>query len=194
MLPLLLGVVALFGPAMASLVMALRQRDRIQVLEHEVVRLRRDVERLTPAAPAPPAAPPVPAAVPPIVAAAREPVPVVPRAAAPAPAVAPAPAMTASAMFVSPIADSDDVEAAIGERWLLYAGVVVLLLAVTFFLRYAFDRNWLSPVIRVVLGGVAGMALSAGGMRLASRGYRGYGLIVAGSGVAALYLSAYAAL
>ena len=89
---------------------------------------------------------------------------------------------------------SETVERAIGERWLLYAGVIVLLLGVAFFLRYAFDRNWLSPVVRVALGAVAGGALVVGGRWLAAIGYRNYGLIVAGSGFVAVYLSVYAAL
>ena len=91
-------------------------------------------------------------------------------------------------------AASDRVERAIGERWLLYAGVIVLLLGVAFFLRYAFDRNWLSPAVRVLLGAVTGAALVIGGRRLAAVGYRNYGLIVAGSGFVAMFLSVYAAL
>jgi uncharacterized membrane protein len=190
MLPLFLGIVALFGPAVASLLLALRQRDRIHLLEYEVARLRRDVERLAAPERSDAAAPPVPVPLPPLVAAVGDPV-----AASPAAAAADATPAAVSSPAVATVGEqSDDVEAAIGERWLLYAGVVVLLLAVTFFLRYAFDRNWLSPVVRVVLGGAAGVALGAGGVRLASRGYRGYGLIVAGSGIAALYLSTYAAL
>jgi uncharacterized membrane protein len=45
---------------------------------------------------------------------------------------------------------SETVERAIGERWLLYAGVIVLLLGVVFFLRYAFDPpTGSAPVVRV---------------------------------------------
>ena len=90
--------------------------------------------------------------------------------------------------------EREEVERAIGERWLLYAGVLVLLLAVSFFLRYAFDRDWLSPLVRVVLGGAAGVVMIVGGRRLAASGFRSYGLIVAGCGVVSLYLSTYAAL
>jgi len=45
----------------------------------------------------------------------------------------------------------------------------------------------------VALGVVAGIAMAWGGVRLASR-YRAYGLLLAGGGIAALYLSFYAAL
>ena len=69
----------------------------------------------------------------------------------------------------------------------------MLLLGIAFFLRYAFEHEWLSPGVRVALGVVVGVAMAAGGVRLASR-YRAYGLLLAGGGIAALYLSLYAAL
>src|SRR5262245_29273988 len=89
--------------------------------------------------------------------------------------------------------DPNDLEARIGGRWLQHAGLIVLLLGIAFFLRYAFEREWLSPTIRVSLGVVAGIAMAWGGVRLASK-YRAYGLLLAGGGIAALYLSFYAAL
>ena len=84
-------------------------------------------------------------------------------------------------------------EQRIGGGLLQHAGLIVLLLGIAFFLRYAFEHDWLSPAVRVGLGIVAGMAMAAGGVRLASR-YRGYGLLLAGGGIVALYLSLYAAL
>jgi uncharacterized membrane protein len=94
-----------------------------------------------------------------------------------------------------PLASSEpnDLEVRIGGRWLQHAGLIVLLLGIAFFLRYAFEHEWLSPAVRVALGVVVGIAMAWGGVRLASR-YRAYGLLLAGGGVAALYLSFYAAL
>jgi uncharacterized membrane protein len=86
-----------------------------------------------------------------------------------------------------------DLEADIGGRWLQHAGLIVLVLGVAFFLRYAFDRQWLSPSVRVALGGLAGAAMAAGGLQL-SRTYRAYGLLTSGAGAAVLYLSVYAGL
>jgi uncharacterized membrane protein len=93
----------------------------------------------------------------------------------------------------SPLPPALDLEERIGGRWLQHAGLIVLLLGVAFFLRYAFEREWLSPVVRVALGGVAGLALVGGGLRM-SRPYRTYGLLLAGGGLAVLYLSVYAGL
>ena len=85
-----------------------------------------------------------------------------------------------------------DIEA-IGGRWLQHAGLVVLVLGVAFFLRYAFDRQWLPPAVRLALGGIAGVAMATGGLRL-SQTYRAYGLLTSGAGAAVLYLSVYAGL
>jgi uncharacterized membrane protein len=93
----------------------------------------------------------------------------------------------------APRAHRFDLEERIGGRWLQHAGLIVLLLGIAFFLRYAFEREWLSPTVRVALGIFAGIAMAAGGVRLAAR-YRGYGLLLAGGGIVALYLSLYAAL
>src|SRR3954447_2719388 len=48
--------------------------------------------------------------------------------------------------------DQGSLEAAIGGRLLLYIGTVALVLGVAFFLKYAFDRNWITEWMRVVLG------------------------------------------
>jgi uncharacterized membrane protein len=107
-----------------------------------------------------------------------------PQAAAPAaqPAVGPAAARTRA-----------DLETEIGSRWALVVGVLVLVLGVAFFVKYAFDRHWVSETLRVGAGTLAGGAVLAVGLRLAGRGYPLYGRLVAGGGLAILYVSAYAA-
>jgi uncharacterized membrane protein len=88
---------------------------------------------------------------------------------------------------------TEALERRIGERLLLYAGMVLVVFAVGFFLRYAFEHDWLSPAVRVALGTSAGIAFAAGGHRLARRGYEQYGLFLCGGGFALLFLSVYAA-
>jgi len=88
---------------------------------------------------------------------------------------------------------SEGVEAAIGGRLLLWAGALTVVLGVAFFLKYAFDRNWITEWTRVAIGFLSGMGLLALGLRLARAGYRVYGQILSGVGLAALYLSVYAA-
>lgn len=87
-----------------------------------------------------------------------------------------------------------DFEAVLGERWMLYAGLLVLLLGVAFFLKYAFEQAWINPLARCSIGVLAGLALIPSGLRIASRGYERYGHLVTGAGIVILYLTIYAAL
>jgi uncharacterized membrane protein len=108
---------------------------------------------------------------------------------------APAASVPASAAVPArPTPPHEDLETVVGGRWLLYAGLVVLLLGFAFFLKYAFDNAWLGRGARCVLGAVSGVALVAGGLRIADRGYSRYGHLAAGAGVVMLYLTSYAAL
>jgi uncharacterized membrane protein len=89
--------------------------------------------------------------------------------------------------------EADALEAAIGGRLLLYVGTLVIVLGIAYFLKYAFERQWITEGMRVALGAVAGLGLVAAGQRLAGRGYGLYGQMLVGGGLAALYLSVYAA-
>lgn len=100
---------------------------------------------------------------------------------APTPAAAPAAVLGVS------------LEARIGGRWLLYLGVGAIVIAVAYFVKLAFDNRWITETMRVVIGGVAGLALAWIGRRFARAGYRLYGQMLTGGGIAILYLSVYAA-
>jgi len=115
----------------------------------------------------------------------------------PPPPPVPAPVRLSAAQSAAerPLADGnpEQLERRIGERLLLYAGMLVLVLGVAFFLRYSFERDWMSPTVRVVVGAASGSALVAAGRGLARRGFRQYGLFLSGGGLAVLFLSVYAA-
>ena len=87
-----------------------------------------------------------------------------------------------------------DLEERIGGRGLLYTGVLVLLLGISFFLKYAFDNAWINETARVGIGMLTGFALVGGGLRLAGSGLSAFGHALVGTGFAALYLTVYAAL
>ena len=80
-----------------------------------------------------------------------------------------------------------------GGKLLNRAGALALILAVGFFLKYAFDNDWLNETARVILGGAAGMLLIAGGYRFHRRQLSVFSQGLTGAGVAILYLSIYAA-
>ena len=67
------------------------------------------------------------------------------------------------------------------------------MLGVAFFLKYAFDNDWITESMRVAMGSVCGLVLAVIGHRFAARGYRAYGQILTGGGLAVLYLSIYSA-
>lgn len=93
----------------------------------------------------------------------------------------------------SPSADYDGLESRIGSRWLLYVGVVAIVIGVSYFEKLAIDNHWLNETWRVIQGGISGLLLIAGGLRIVKKGYRLYGQILSGAGVAILYVSTYAA-
>ncbi len=84
-------------------------------------------------------------------------------------------------------------ETLIGGKLLNRVGALALVLGVGFFLKYAFDNNWLNETARVVLGGLAGLLLLAGGHRFHRRGLSVFAQGLTGAGVGILYLSIYAA-
>ncbi len=120
-----------------------------------------------------------------------------PSAPEPAPAATPSPVLQAPAPPapepVTP-APSLDLEQRIGARWATWVGIVAILFAVSFFLKWAFDNNYLGPGARVILGLVAGLLMLAAGLVLHRRQdvpYLSEGL--SGGGLGILYLSLYGA-
>src|SRR5262249_11904876 len=84
-------------------------------------------------------------------------------------------------------------EQRIGARWTTWVGVVAILFAASFFLRWAFERELIGPALRVSLGVIAGTLLLAAGLALSGRRdvpYLSQGLAAGGLGL--LYLSLYA--
>lgn len=84
----------------------------------------------------------------------------------------------------------DQLERQIGGSWVTWAGFALLLLAIGYFFKYALDREWLSPAIRVGLGAAAGLAAYGVGHSMLGRGYRqAYSLTFMGFGIATLFVS-----
>ena len=95
---------------------------------------------------------------------------------------------------VRPAANSaTDLEQWFGQRGLLAVGVLALLTAAAFFLKYAFDRGWVSPLFRALGAIVAGIAVAAWGHERILRGMRTYGAALIGAGGGLTYLGLWAA-
>lgn len=85
-------------------------------------------------------------------------------------------------------------EGRLGGTWLSRAGAILLLLGVGFFLKHAFEQDWIGPRGRVLTGLAAGIAMLVAGTRLA-RGatYRLPAQSLVATGIGVIYLSLYAA-
>ena len=84
-------------------------------------------------------------------------------------------------------------EILVGGKLLNRVGALALILGVGFFLKYAFDNDWLNELARVLMGAAAGLLLIGGGYRFHQRNLAIFSQGLTGAGVAILYLSIYAA-
>jgi uncharacterized membrane protein len=85
-----------------------------------------------------------------------------------------------------------DWETIIGGRWLNRIGIVALIGATAYFLKYAFDNNWIGPSGRVAIGLLLGASMLPWSHWLLSRGFSYFSEGIAGLGSAVMYLSIWA--
>jgi len=76
---------------------------------------------------------------------------------------------------------------------LLAIGVLFVILAAGYLLKYSFDQGWVSPLVRCISGALAGVAIGAIGWRLYGNALRTYGAALIGCGAALIYLAVWAA-
>jgi uncharacterized membrane protein len=86
-----------------------------------------------------------------------------------------------------------DVESLVGGSWFNWIGIIAITFGVAFFLKYAFESQWIGPAGRVLMGGAAGLGILAAGEALRRRGLRQYAYVLSGGGILILYLTVYAA-
>jgi len=122
------------------------------------------------------------------------------------PAAAPEEIQTPAAASVPPIVPTSPVtpvpaekparpplewEQILGGNWLARIGVIALIVGAGFFLKYAFDNNWIGPAARVIIGVVAGLVMLGLGSIWRNR-YLVLTQALSGGGIAVLYLSIFA--
>lgn len=88
--------------------------------------------------------------------------------------------------------EGKDLESLIGGNLFSRIGVVCIILAVGYFLKLAFDNEWIGPIGKVMTGVLIGVGFLIGGERMRSKGYRFYAHGLSGGGVAILYLAFFA--
>ena len=116
--------------------------------------------------------------------------PAMPESAAPPSVVSPAP--VAVARPLKKHRTSQEWEWLIGGKLLNRIAAVALVLGVSFFLKYAIDRNWISEWMQIGIGIAAGAVLLVGAARMHTKGFQIFAQGLVGAGIAILYLSVYA--
>ncbi len=93
----------------------------------------------------------------------------------------------------TPSRTREEWEALIGGKLFNRIGALALIIGIGYFLKYAFDNNWISETIRVLIGAVIGLVCIGGGYRTNKKGFQVFAQGLVGAGIAILYLSVYAA-
>lgn len=92
---------------------------------------------------------------------------------------------------VSTEAGSENLEFKVAANWFGIVGVIAIVLAVVFFLKFAFDNGLIGPTGQVAIGIFFGICLIAGGEFFRSR-YEKYSQFLTGGGIVVLYVSLWA--
>ncbi len=91
-----------------------------------------------------------------------------------------------------PVRSAKEIEAKIGGKWLNYIGIVAVIIGMGFFIKYAFENEWIGPTGRVVLGMLVGLVFIGWGEFWKNK-YKYYSQGLVGGGIAILFLALFGA-
>jgi len=86
-----------------------------------------------------------------------------------------------------------DLESRIGQVWLNRIGIVAVLFGVAYFLKYAFDNDWIGAGGRVAIGMLAGIGLILWSESFRRKGHAPFSYSLKAVGLGILYLALWAA-
>jgi uncharacterized membrane protein len=86
-----------------------------------------------------------------------------------------------------------DLEGTIGKLWLNRIGIIAILIGVAYFLKYAFDSQWIGETGRVVIGILAAIAVIVWSERFRKHGQAPFSYSLKAIGIGTLYLSFWGA-
>ena len=89
--------------------------------------------------------------------------------------------------------EGTNLEKKIGQYWLNRIGIVAMLIGVSYFLKYAFDNNWVGPGGRIAIGLLAGIGIVLWSESFRKRGYAAFSFSLKAVGIGTLYLSLWGA-
>jgi hypothetical protein len=193
---LALAILAIPIGVLFAVLQVISLKERVAKLERDIVAVR---SRAAQALEAATAKPTESITAPDSILRPPEPKDVAPLAPPPPPPVQPAPVSEWPEVAVRPQTPApksrskQELEALVGGKLLNWIGALALIVGIGFFLKYAFDNNWISPTVRVLMGVVAGIGLLVFGKIMFDRAYRVFSQGIIGAGIATLYLAVYAA-
>jgi len=91
-------------------------------------------------------------------------------------------------LFVPSSKPETDLEKFIGENLLSKIGITVLVLGISFFVKYAIDQNWIKEAGRVIIGLIAGGILIGIAHRIRNS-YRSFSSVLMGGGLTVFYFT-----
>ena len=103
------------------------------------------------------------------------------------------PALPSRPPISAPAAPQIDLESRIGSHWLNRVGIAAVLIGVSYFLKFAFDNNWIGAAGRVTIGLLAGIAVVVWSETFRRRGYLIFSYSLKAVGIGVLYLSLWGA-
>jgi len=95
--------------------------------------------------------------------------------------------------FSVPRGQEGDLEKKIGQYWLNRIGIAAMLIGVSYFLKYAFENNWIGPGGRIGIGLLCGIALVLWSERFRTHGHDAFSYSLKAVGIGTLYLSLWGA-
>jgi uncharacterized membrane protein len=81
-----------------------------------------------------------------------------------------------------------DLEKLIGERLLTFIGVIILVIGIAFFVKFAIDKEWINETGRTAIGILCGGILLGFAHRL-RKNFEGFSSVLVGGGIAVLYFT-----
>jgi uncharacterized membrane protein len=162
---------------------ATRTREEVRTLIEPLIR---PSGQYTPSQTGPVLPPPLPAAPAPAFQPFAEPTP------AETPVAATEPITLPSRPAILPVRVVDW-EKFLGVKLFAWVGGLALFLGIAFFVKYSFDRNLISPEMRIALGYLAALGLVIGGVVLRRKEYAVTAQTLSATGIVALYAVSFAA-
>ncbi|RJP27533.1 MAG: DUF2339 domain-containing protein [Candidatus Omnitrophota bacterium] len=91
----------------------------------------------------------------------------------------------------TPRSESASLEMILGSKWLNWIGIVLLIFAMAFFLKYAYDNNWIGPLGRLCIGALTGVVALIIGEMARKKEYNILFHALSGGGIAIFYVCTY---